>query len=87
MSLIEVGFRQCRYPLWERQSDPKLVCGKETLTANSSWCEQHHTLIFKKGGTSEKAAAMANHASTRTTQLYDRRKDELNLDEVERILI
>ena len=35
----------------------------------------------------EKPAAMANHASTRTTQLYDRRRDELNLDEVERIAI
>jgi hypothetical protein len=29
--------------------------------------------------------AMANHASTRTTQLYDRRRDEMSLDEVERI--
>ena len=87
VSLIEVGFRQCRYPLWEGQSGPKLVCGKKTLTANSSWCEEHHALIFKGGGTAEKAAAMANHASTRTTQLYDRWGDELSLDEVERILI
>jgi hypothetical protein len=30
---------------------------------------------------------MANHASTRTTQLYDRRRDEVSLDEVERIVI
>jgi integrase/recombinase XerC len=30
---------------------------------------------------------MVNHASTRTTQLYDRRRDELTLDEVERIFI
>ena len=30
---------------------------------------------------------MGNHVSTRTTQLYDRRKDEMRLDEVERILI
>jgi hypothetical protein len=31
---------------------------------------------------------MANHASTRTTQLYDwRRRDELSLDAVERIVI
>ena len=29
---------------------------------------------------------MANHASTRSTQLYDRRRDELSLDEVERDL-
>jgi len=30
---------------------------------------------------------IANHASTRTTQLYDRRSDEASLNEVERILI
>jgi hypothetical protein len=41
---------------------------------------------LKNGGTLEQAAAMANHA-TRTTQLYDRRRDELTLDEVERIFI
>jgi hypothetical protein len=35
----------------------------------------------------EKAAAMANHASTRTTQLFGRRRDEVSLDEVERIVI
>jgi hypothetical protein len=28
---------------------------------------------------------MANHASTRTTQLYDRRRDAVTLDEVEKI--
>jgi integrase/recombinase XerC len=28
-----------------------------------------------------------DHVSTRTTQLYDRRRDELSLDEVERIVI
>jgi len=38
------------------------------------------------GGTLEKAAAMANHTSTRTTQLYDRRRDEVSLDEVERFV-
>jgi hypothetical protein len=30
---------------------------------------------------------MANHALTRTTQLYDRRRDDVSLDEVERIVI
>ncbi len=30
---------------------------------------------------------MANHASTGTMQLYDRRRDEVSLDEVERIAI
>ena len=45
------------------------------------------TAYLKGGGTLENAAAMANHASTRTTQLYDRRRESLTLDEVERIQI
>jgi hypothetical protein len=45
------------------------------------------TANLKNGGTLEKAAAMANHASTRTTQLYDRRRDEMSLDEIERVVI
>jgi hypothetical protein len=35
----------------------------------------------------EKVAAMVNHGLTRTTQLCDRRRDQLTLDEVERIVI
>jgi hypothetical protein len=31
-------------------------------------------------------ASMANHASTRTTQLYDRRSDDVTLDEAEGII-
>ena len=49
--------------------------------------EEYLTAYLKNGGTLEKAPAMANHASTRTTQLYDRRRDEVSLDEVERIVI
>jgi len=45
------------------------------------------TAHLKNGGTLEDAPAMANHASTRTSQLYDRRRDEVNRDEVERISI
>lgn len=45
------------------------------------------TAYLKSGGTLERAAAMANHSSTRTTQLYDRRSDQVTLDEVERIRI
>jgi integrase/recombinase XerC len=45
------------------------------------------TAYLKNGGTLEKAAAMANHSSTRTTQLYDRRGDDITLDEVERVMI
>ncbi|NEI96392.1 hypothetical protein [Rhizobium ruizarguesonis] len=45
------------------------------------------TAYLKNGGTLEKAANIANHSSTRTTQQYDRRDDDVNLDEIERILI
>ena len=45
------------------------------------------TAYLKNGGTLERAAQMANHASTRTTQLYDRRAEEVTLDEVERVAI
>ena len=47
VSLMEAGFCQCRYPLWDGQSEPKSVCGKRTTNANSSWCEEHHKLIWK----------------------------------------
>jgi integrase len=33
------------------------------------------TAYLKNGGTLERAAQMANHASRRTTQLYDRRAE------------
>jgi hypothetical protein len=38
-------------------------------------------------GTLEKARQMAAHASTRTTQPYDRREDKVTLDEVVKINI
>jgi integrase/recombinase XerD len=45
------------------------------------------TNFLANGGTLENAQAMADHASPRTTQLYDRTGDEITLDEVERIAI
>ena len=59
----------------------------ETKIGNHTFRATGITAYLKNGGTLEKAAAMANHASTRTTQLYDRRRDDVSLDEVERILI
>ncbi len=63
------------------------AAGIETKLGNHSFRATGITAYLKNGGTLEKAAAMANHASTRTTQLYDRRRDEVSLDEVERIAI
>ncbi|MGN8118080.1 tyrosine-type recombinase/integrase [Labrys sp. 22185] len=59
----------------------------ETKIGNHTFRATGITAYLRNGGTLEKAAAMASHASTRTTQLYDRRQEEASLDEVERVLI
>ena len=45
------------------------------------------TTYLKNGGMLEHAQRIANHESARTTGLYDRRSDEVSLDEIERIII
>jgi site-specific recombinase XerD len=61
------------------------AAGIATKAGNHSFRATGITAYLKNGGTLEKAATMANHASTRTTQLYDRRRDDMTLDEVEKI--
>ena len=58
-----------------------------SLSVSSSFRASGITAYLENGGVLEKAAAMAAHASTRTTQLYDRRDDSLTLDEFEKIQI
>ncbi|MFM0005861.1 hypothetical protein PQR57_33305 [Paraburkholderia dipogonis] len=62
-----------------------LAAGISTAIGNHTFRATGITAYLKNGGTLENAAAMANPASTRTTQLYDRRHDAISLDEVERI--
>ena len=45
------------------------------------------TAYLQNSGSLEIAQAIAAHESPRTTKLYDRRQDQLTLDEIERILI
>ena len=45
------------------------------------------TAYLEEGGTVEKAQAIACHESPRTTKLYDRTSDTIDLDEIERIRI
>ena len=45
------------------------------------------TEYLRNGGRLAIAQRMANHESARTAGLYDRRGDQVSLDEVERILI
>jgi integrase len=72
------------YAMIQRRAD---AAGIATRIGNHTFRATGITAYLKNGGTLENAAAMANHASTRTTQLYDRRRDEISLDEVERIRV
>jgi integrase len=70
-----------------RSHDGRRANAIVTRVGNHTFRATGVTAYLKNGGTLEKAAQMANHASTRTTQLYDRRAEEVTLDEVERILV
>jgi site-specific recombinase XerD len=65
----------------------RAAAGIATRIGNHSFRTTGITAYLSNGGTLENAAAMANHASTRTTQLYDHRRDAISLDEVERIRV
>ncbi|MCC7230614.1 MAG: tyrosine-type recombinase/integrase [Fimbriimonadaceae bacterium] len=61
--------------------------GLSQRVCNHSFRATGITNYLENGGQLETAAQMAAHESTRTTGLYDRRSDLINLDEVERIRI
>ena len=63
------------------------VAGIKTRIGNHTFRATGITAYLKNKGTLEAAQHIANHESPRTTKLYDRRQDEISLDEVEKILI
>ncbi len=65
----------------------ELAAGIATKIGNHTFRAIGITAYLNNRETLERAATMANHASTRTSQLYDRRSDDITLDEVERVLI
>ena len=73
--------------VWAMLQRRTLAAGIGTRVGCHTFRATGITAYLKNGGTLERAAVMANHTSTRTTQLYDRRADEVCLDEVERVLI
>jgi site-specific recombinase XerD len=64
-----------------------LRVGIRTRIGNHSFRATGITEYLRNGGRRELAQQMAAHESPRTTALYDRRDDEVAVDEVERILI
>jgi integrase len=61
--------------------------GIRTKIGNHSFRAIGITEYLRRGGRLEVAQQIANHESARTTGLYDRRDDQMTLDEVERIAI
>jgi site-specific recombinase XerD len=61
--------------------------GIKTRIGNHTFRATGITAYLKNKGTLEAAQHIANHESPRTTKLYDRRQEEIALDEVERIAI
>ncbi len=61
--------------------------GVATKIGCHSWRARGITAYLENGGLLEHAQAMAAHASAKTTKFYDRRGDQVSLDEVERIVL
>ena len=80
------------HPMWQQDAYRMIqrrahAARIETKICNHTFRATGITTYLKNAGKLEHAQAMANHSSPRTTKLYDRREEEVSLDEVERIAI
>lgn len=64
-----------------------LAAGLPASTCNHTFRATGITTYLRNGGRVEVAQQIAGHESARTTGLYDRRDDEVSLDEIEKIII
>jgi len=71
--------------VWRMIRRRALAAGIKTEIGCHTFRATGITAYLKNGGKLEIAQRMAAHESSRTTGLYDRRDDEVSLDEVERI--
>jgi len=81
------GLRFNRIKAWDMVRRRAKDAGIDTKVCNHTFRGTGITAYLENGGVLEKAQQMAAHASTRTTQLYDRRGDQVTLDEVVKINI
>jgi len=63
------------------------AAGIQTKIGNHTFRATGITAYLQNNGRMEVAQQMAGHESARTTGLYDRRGDQVSIDEVERIEI
>jgi integrase/recombinase XerD len=73
--------------VWRMIRRRALAAGIKTEIGCHTFRATGITAYLKNGGRLEIAQQMAAHESSRTTGLYDRRYDDISLDEVERIAI
>jgi len=76
-----------RVEAWQMVQRRAAAAELDTHICNHTFRGTGITTYLENGGTLENAQKMAAHASTRTTQLYDRRRDDVTLDEVVKINI
>jgi len=81
-----------QHPMWQqdayRMIQRRAAAARiQTRIGNHTFRATGITAYLKNKGTLENAQHIASHESPRTTKLYDRRQDEISLDEVERISI
>ena len=81
---VQALWQQDAYRMIQRRAT---AAGIKTRIGNHTFRATGITAYLKNKGTLEHAQTIANHASPRTTKLYDRRSDEISLDEVEKIAI
>ena len=79
-------------PLWQQDAYRMIqrrakAAGIRTRIGNHTFRATGITAYLSNNGALETAQHIANHASPRTTMLYDRRQEEISLDEVEKIAI
>jgi site-specific recombinase XerD len=72
------------YRMIQRRAE---AAGVATKIGCHSWRARGITAYLENGGLLEHAQQMAGHASAGTTKLYDRRGEQISLDEVERIAL
>jgi site-specific recombinase XerD len=75
-------WQQDAYRMIQRRAE---AAGIRTRIGNHTFRATGISAYLKNNGTLEAAQQIANHESPRTTKLYDRRQDEISLDEVEKI--
>lgn len=70
---------------WEMLQRRKKQAGLDTAICNHTFRATGITAYLTHGGAIERAANIAGHASINTTKIYDRRSDDVTLEEIEKI--